>query len=412
MIDPPGIHYIDRIETVDQSSNYDAASSSSYTPAKPIKLGDFSKLFVEFLDSPQHRYDPGPDLLERSDYDDDYSSAQIALKPASLSSTPSSYGPELSLPAKRPSTNIVRHDLPYLSPPACRHPSSQGCICGRGRRRVGQTDLLTSSSPECLECSPPSNTMHHSRSWMNKLPSNVREKLRLKDDRHRALMMNLVPYRVRDASMAEKHPTITSQGVHVFIDMSNIDIGYQRTLKGFRRLDENTRLSPVPHLNLQFLTKILVRDRPVVALNVCCSTLPGRSEPRYVQQLRELGYHVDLRERKGVIEGGLNFTGASDTLRFVEDLVDETLQVRIAESVMEYFLTPGTIVLATGDAKPSPHSDGFFSYVERALKMGWNVEVVSWRGNLSQRWIDRHWTSQWRDKFRVILLDEFLEVLK
>lgn len=225
-------------------------------------------------------------------------------------------------------------------------------------------------------------------------------------------MMNLVPFRVRDASIAEKHPTITSQGVHVFVDMSNIDIGYQRTLKGFRRLDENTRLSPVPHLNLQFLTEILVRDRPVVALNVCCSTLPGRSEPRYVQQLRELGYHVDLRERKGVLEGGLTFTGSTDTLRFVEDLVDETLQVRMAESVMEYFLTPGTIVLATGDAKPSPHSDGFFSYVERALKMGWNVEVVSWRGNLSQRWIDRQWTSQWRDKFRVILLDEFLEVLK
>lgn len=432
MIDPPDIHYIDRIETVDQSSNYDAASSSSYTLAKPIKLGDFSKLFTEFLDSPQHRYDPGPDLLERSDYDDDYSSAQIALKPGSLSSTPSNYGPELLSPAKRIRASAVRHVLPFdikhitsnehnndsnygiassppgLSPSVCRHPSSQGCICGRGRRRAGQTDLLTSSSPECPECSPPTNTMHHSRSWMN----SVREKLRLKDDRHRALMMNLVPYRVRDASTAEKYPTITSQGVHVFVDMSNIDIGYQRTLKGFRRLDENTRLSPVPHLNLQFLTKILLRDRPVAALNVCCSTLPGRSEPRYVQQLRELGYHVDLRERKGVLEGGLTFTGASDTLRFVEDLVDETLQVRMAESVMEYFLTPGTIVLATGDAKPSPHSDGFFSYVERALKMGWNVEVVSWRGNLSQRWIDRHWTSQWRDKFRVILLDEFLEVLK
>ncbi|KAL6801007.1 hypothetical protein GGI42DRAFT_35539 [Trichoderma sp. SZMC 28013] len=434
MIDPPDIHYIDRIETVDQSSNDDAASSSSFTSAKPIKLGDFSKLFAEFLDSPppQHRYDLGPDLLDRSDYDDDYSPAQIALKPGSLSSTPSSYGPELSRPAKRSHTSIVHHDLPCditpipsseqhtdstygtassppdLSPSACRHPSSQG----RGRRRVGRSDLLTSSSPECPECSPPSDTMHHSRSWMNKLPSNVREKLRLKDDRHRALMMNLVPYRMRDASMAGKHPTITSQGIHVFVDMSNIDIGYQKTLKGYQRLDANTRLSPVPHLNLQFLTEILVRDRPVVALNVCCSTLPGRSEPRYVQQLRDLGYHVDLRERKGVLDGGLTFIGAPDTLRYVEDLVDETLQVRIAESVMEYFRTPGTIVLATGDAKPSPHSDGFFSYVQRALKMGWNVEVVSWQGNLSQRWIDRQWTSQWHDKFRVILLDEFLEALK
>ncbi|UKZ76032.1 hypothetical protein TrVFT333_003728 [Trichoderma virens FT-333] len=381
MIDPPDIHYIDRIETVDQSSNDDAASSD--TPAKPIKLGDFSKLFAEFLDSPQHRYDPDPDPLERSDYDDDYSPARMGLKPASLS---------LDV-----CISICIISELYLRPGA-----SDGWA-------VRLLDVFFSRMPRML---PPANTVRRSRSWMNRLPSNVREKLRLKEDRHRALMMNLVPYQVRDASMAEKLPSITSQGVHVFVDMSNIDIGYQRTLKGFRRLDEHTRLSPVPHLNLQFLTKILVRDRPVVALNVCCSTLPGRSEPRYVQQLRDLGYHVDLRERKRILEGGLTFTGAPDTLRFVEDLVDETLQVRIAESVMEYFRTPGTIVLATGDAKPSPHSDGFFSYVERALKMGWNVEVVSWRGNLSLRWIDRQWTAQWHDKFRVILLDEFLDVLK
>ncbi|KAH6608844.1 hypothetical protein Trco_002190 [Trichoderma cornu-damae] len=151
--------------------------------------------------------------------------------------------------------------------------------------------------------------------------------------------MDLIPYRIRDAVMAEKHPSITSQGIHVFVDMSNIDIGYQNTLKGGRSVGENTRFSPLPHLNLQFLTKILVRDRPVVALNVCCSTIPGRSEPRYVQQLREMGYHVDLRERKKV-EGGLPSAKASDNLRYVEDLVDETLQVRIAESVMEYFHKP------------------------------------------------------------------------
>lgn len=443
MIVTPDIQYIERIETVDQSSSNDAAS---YTSAKPIKLGDFSKLFAEFLDSPQHRKDPSPVSSERSGYNDNYSPEQTALKPARLSSTASNHAPEPSrndtnqachsydAPAKQPHTSTVNHSAPCdikpipanehgtnvhygiasssaLSTPACQYVSCRSCICGRGRRMAGQPVFLTTSSPECPECSSLASTVHRSRSWMDKLPSSVREKLRLKEDRHRALMMDLVPYRVRDAAMAEKHSSITSQGVHVFVDMSNIDIGYQSTLKEIRHLKENARLSPLPHLNLQFLTKILVRDRPVVALNVCCSTIPGRSEPRYVQQLRELGYHVDLRERKRVLESGLPSTRASDTLRYVEDLVDETLQVRIAESVMEYFRTPGTIVLATGDAKPSPHSDGFFSCVQRALRMGWNVEVVSWRGNLSLRWIDRQWTSQWHDKFRVIELDDFLEVL-
>ncbi|KAM0256972.1 hypothetical protein ACHAQJ_004673 [Trichoderma viride] len=222
--------------------------------------------------------------------------------------------------------------------------------------------------------------------------------------------MDLVPYHVRDAVVAEKYPSIASQGIHVFVDMSNIDIGYQSTLREAQSLGKGTRFSPLPHLNLQLLTKILVRDRPVTALNVCCSTVPGRSEPRYVQQLREMGYHIDLRERKRVHDG-LVSTKASDNLRYVEDLVDETLQVRIAESVMEYFHEPGTIVLATGDAKPSVHSDGFFSYMQRALRMGWNVEVVSWRGSLSLRWTDRQWTSQWCGKFRVIELDEFLDIL-
>ncbi|PON31124.1 hypothetical protein TGAM01_v200544 [Trichoderma gamsii] len=160
---------------------------------------------------------------------------------------------------------------------------------------------------------------------MDKISSRVSGESLLIEKKHRALMMGLVPYRTRDASMAQNYPDITSQGIHVFVDMSNIDIGYQTTLKESRSIHKSSRLSPMPHLNLELLTKILIRDRPVTALNVCCSTLPGRSEPRYVQQLRELGYHIDLRERKRVNDG-LFSAKAPETLRYVEDLVDETLQ--------------------------------------------------------------------------------------
>ncbi|TFB02507.1 hypothetical protein CCMA1212_004940 [Trichoderma ghanense] len=423
MIHNSDAHHIEGIET---------AHAASHAPANPVKLGDFSRLFAELLDSPSLA--SFSSSSEGSDYyyDDDDSSPALKAT-TSLSSAASDRIPDQSLDdatqaryphdaSTKPSrTGAVAHG----SPRATKHvpvraggpsgtassPSSshRRCICTRGLRAVEQPLLQAASPPECPECSPSATAAHHSRSLANNKP---RVKLRLKEDKHRALMMRLVPYRVRDAAIAEKLPEVTSQGVHVFVDMSNIDIGFQSTLKGALRLDEHARLSPLPHLNLQFLTKILVRDRPVVALNVGCSTVPGRSEPRYVQQLRDLGYQIDLRERKRVVEVGLPLAGVPDTLRYVEDLVDETLQVRIAESVMEYFRTPGTIVLATGDAKPSPHSDGFFSCVQRALKMGWNVEVVSWRGNLSLRWIDKQWMAQWRDKFRVIELDDFLELLK
>jgi hypothetical protein len=78
---------------------------------------------------------------------------------------------------------------------------------------------------------------------------------------------------------------------------------------------------------------------------------------------------------------------------------------------MEYFEEQGTLVLATGDAKPAKYSDGFFTYAERALKMGWNVEVVSWNLSLSSSWKDPSWTKKWDHRFRLIELDEFLDDL-
>ncbi|KAL7807719.1 hypothetical protein V8C44DRAFT_336906 [Trichoderma aethiopicum] len=394
MIHKPDAQHIEGIET---------ARAASHAPATPVKLGDFSRLFAEFLDPLSLTSSSFSSSSEGSDYCSYDEDSSPTLKATSLSSAASDRISDHSLD----DATHVRH-LNDASTKASR----TSAVTHGSPRAVKHNPVKAGGGHTGVASSPPSSATaaaaHHSRSGASK----PREKLRLKEDKHRALMMALVPYRVRDAAIAEKLPEVAAQGVHVFVDMSNIDIGFQSTLKEARHLDEHARLSPLPHLNLPFLTKILVRDRPVVALNVGCSTVPGRSEPRYVQQLRDLGYQIDLRERKRVVEVGLPLAGRPDTLRYVEDLVDETLQVRIAESVMEYFRTPGTIVLATGDAKPSPHSDGFFSCVQRALKMGWNVEVVSWRGNLSFRWVDKQWMSQWRDKFRVIQLDDFLEVLQ
>ncbi|KAL6891814.1 hypothetical protein GGI43DRAFT_198809 [Trichoderma evansii] len=443
MVEISDIQYIKRTETANQSSNGEASPDVS---DKPIKLGDFSKLFSEFQNPAQYGKDSASGLSEESIYNEDerFPRSLIAIQASGLPPAALEHASEQSLhdtsrtirtrdaSAQRPQPNVIRYNLrrdvqsifanghstSVPDEPASSSSSSsfsaastavdpgascQASICGRGHRFVEKSIFLTSSHPECPACS--------ARSKLDKFPSRMGKEPSLIEDKHQALMMGLVPYRVRDAAMAEKYPDITSQGIHVFVDMSNIDIGYQTTLKESRFIHKSSRLSPLPHLNLQLLTKILIRDRPVTALNVCCSTLPGRSEPRYVQQLRELGYHIDLRERKRVNDGLLS-TKAPETLRYVEDLVDETLQVRIAESVMEHFHNPGTIVLATGDAKPSVHSDGFFSYMQRALRMGWNVEVISWKGSLSLRWTDRQWTSQWNGKFRVIELDEFLEILK
>ncbi|KAL7927290.1 hypothetical protein ACQKWADRAFT_103485 [Trichoderma austrokoningii] len=444
MVDTLDIQHIERPKAANQSGNGAATPDAS---DKPIKLGDFSRLFAEFLRPAQQRTDYAPDVSEKSSCNEDESLPPGLITPQASTLSPttasehayeqSSLHDSISrtirtqdASAQRPQPSAIRFNLRRdvqsifesdysTSVPSSSEPESSASstssssysaastvadhICGRGHRVVKQSVFLTSSHPECSQSS--------AQSKIDKISSRISGETFLIEEAHRALMMGLVPHRARDATMAEKYPNITAQGIHVFVDMSNIDIGYQTTLKESRSIHKSSRLSPLPHLNLQLLTKILIRDRPVTALNVCCSTLPGRSEPRYVQQLRDLGYHIDLRERKRVNDG-LFSTKAPETLRYVEDLVDETLQVRIAESVMEHFRNPGTIVLATGDAKPAVHSDGFFSYMQRALRMGWNVEVISWRSSLSLRWTDRQWTSQWNGKFRVIELDEFLEILK
>ncbi|KAH0599313.1 hypothetical protein MHUMG1_03430 [Metarhizium humberi] len=184
-------------------------------------------------------------------------------------------------------------------------------------------------------------------------------------------------------------------------------------------IKEHARFVPLPQLNLQFLTEILVRDRKIMTLNAGCSVLPHRQEPRFVQELRDLGYRVDLRERKrenrdfkaGEASSSDEFVFSRNGGRYVEELVDETLQTRIAESVMEFFKDQGTLVIATGDARPAKYSDGFFAYAERALRMGWNVEVVSWRASLSSHWNRPNWVEQWSGRFRVIELDDYIDHL-
>lgn len=246
----------------------------------------------------------------------------------------------------------------------------------------------------------------------------VLDQSRTRDEKHRSFTAGLVPLYATDKWINLSYPSVASNGIHVFLDMSNINISFQESLRRRYALPNKARFRPLPTLNLDFLTELLIRGRDCRVLNVGCSTQPGKRVPNYVHRLQDLGYRVDLRERKRLDEmkhsSWIPSTSSSEemvpshSVRYVEDLVDETLQTRIGESVMEYFQEQGTLVLATGDARPAQYSDGFFTYAERALKMGWNVEVVSWKCSLSSNWRNPVWTDQWAERFRVIELDGLL----
>jgi hypothetical protein len=233
-----------------------------------------------------------------------------------------------------------------------------------------------------------------------------------------------------DRLTEKTYPHAANNGVYVFLDTSNIEISFRKALRVKLGIPETAILMPAPNLNMEFLNKILVRDRHSVSKNAGCSYRPGRPKPHAVRELSACGFHVDVRERKlqddqqqqlgtspinsnkrnfHVLGSRRDNASSADNGHYVEDLVDETLQTRIYESVMENFERPGTLVLATGDGKAAKYSDGFFSCANRALKMGWNVELVSWGLSLSSVWKDDEWSRQWGGRFRLIFLDSYLD---
>ncbi|KAJ4247748.1 hypothetical protein NW762_012956 [Fusarium torreyae] len=230
--------------------------------------------------------------------------------------------------------------------------------------------------------------------------------------KHESLMGKLVHERVVDSMNCKDVSTIADNGIHVFIDMSNIIIGFQKALRAKYGMPESARFVPLPQMNLPFFHELLTRDRYSEWLNVGCSMRPDRGEPPFIQELKDLGYRVDLRNRRPEQSGSGDYTAfEAGGFRYVEDMVDETLQIRIGESVMQYFEMPGTLVIATGDARPAKYSDGFLAYAQRALKMGWSVEVVSWKASLSSAWNGLLRDKSIGSRFRIIELDQFLDEL-
>lgn len=60
-----------------------------------------------------------------------------------------------------------------------------------------------------------------------------------------------------------------------------------------------------------------------------------------------------------------------------EVAVDEAIQLQMANRILDA-QSPETMVLLTGDGSGYTDGKGFIKQLERALKFGWKIEVVSW----------------------------------
>ncbi|KAK3724388.1 hypothetical protein LTR37_001012 [Vermiconidia calcicola] len=269
------------------------------------------------------------------------------------------------------------------------------------------------------------------------------------EDRHWALLIKLIGNFFGDRKHLISPMNLTTHnndpnGIHVFVDASNIFIGFNEQLKRSRGIAPWIQ---VPSVDLSFdaLALLMERRRPVAkrvlagsmphlpafdkakAVGYECSVLEKVYKARELTERQVFFKEHDragVRKRakappanavatvKGVGSGSGSETNTPQyaPARMIEQGVDEILHLKILESVVDAE-KPSTIVLATGDAAQAEYSQGFMAMAERALKKGWTVELVSWSKNISAMYTRKGWVDAWGERFRIITLDDYAEEL-
>lgn len=243
--------------------------------------------------------------------------------------------------------------------------------------------------------------------------------------------------RFAEDSALRSHPQITQsqEPIHVFVDLSNIVIGYYDCMKAKRGVSNNYRVQAPPFF-FEAFALVLERYRPCAKRAVVGSLKPASQHPDYMMEAELCGYDMNILQRvtgpkpkpsnPHITKMPMPASGALDeesddygpwcppiqvAMKHREQGVDEILHLKMVQSILDA-PNPGTMVLATGDAAEAEFSDGFLSNVERALERGWNVELVGWRRNISGAWRNEAFLAKWAvGQFRLIELDDFAEEL-
>ena len=208
--------------------------------------------------------------------------------------------------------------------------------------------------------------------------------------------------------------TLQSPDLHIFIDNSNILIGFYDNYKSKHKITDP--FFRPPKFDFHAFSTILERGRPV-SRKILVGSNP-LTQP--VSLAQHLGYEVSILERvvdnKNIDSGGGNPYASDSATRTPqkkkEQAVDEILHLKILECLLDVE-KPGIIVLATGDAAPAEFSPegGFLKCIKRALTRGWFVELVCWRKSMSRLWRDKLFRIEWRDTFSVVELDDYVDEL-
>ncbi|KAI2634541.1 hypothetical protein GGS21DRAFT_490610 [Xylaria nigripes] len=241
---------------------------------------------------------------------------------------------------------------------------------------------------------------------------------------------------------AQDEFTAPARQLHIFVDISNIHIGFCDSWKISQSIPIHQYIR-APAFNFKVLNSIMQRNRAIkkkILVGSVAHTVTSPAQwPQYFIEAQAQGYKMKILNRVQKISSGRARRGrnrsplginsvysadltssdessgdlarASYATRNGEQGVDELLHLNMMDSVLDQIQKPGTMVLATGDAARAEFSDGFLQYATRALDQGWNLELVTWKKTISSAWINPKFRNKYGHHFRIVYLDEFLEEL-
>ncbi|CAK7265117.1 hypothetical protein SEPCBS119000_001342 [Sporothrix epigloea] len=273
-----------------------------------------------------------------------------------------------------------------------------------------------------------------------------------KEEKLNLLELKLKPEHKRDRSFLYSRATAASvldarSSIHVFVDLSNIVIGFYNRIRADRGIGPEMKMKAPPFF-FEALSRILERGRETVR-RVTAGSAPDSNNraswPLYMRQADILGYEMNILSRVtksvaspalrpvnklvgGPNQGHKKTSSRSNTdmyssddaygpssppppssFKIGEQGVDEILHLKMCQSLLDYDI--GTIVLATGDAAEAEFSDGFLKHAERALGRGWCVELLAWKMGISNAWRELERKQKGTGLFRIIELDKYSEDL-
>lgn len=185
---------------------------------------------------------------------------------------------------------------------------------------------------------------------------------------------------------------------YIFIDISNLYIGF------YNYIMYNNKKYKIcnPKIDYNNLFDIIEKEKNIKKRILIGSknTKKNKREKLYKKIFDKLGYENHFLERIDNKEKG----------------VDELLHNKIMEILL--YEKPGTLIIGSGDGNTSDYTDNsFYNLCIKALKLKWNVIIVSWKYQLNKKYIIGSEICKLlkdiniKNNFDILYLDNYIEKL-